>query len=186
MKDSKNTRRGQPSRRNVKRRKRKRRRINTGILMGVLAVVVIIAGFKILSATNHRSVYGKLKHSGYAGSQEQFLASLVGEETEDTTETAYSLAVENGYKGTKNDWYEVLTGVLTENIEIEGTPYGFACKNGYAGSLEEWLETLVDKPEKLGLSKNKKQQTEYELACTYGYTGTFIEWLVALTNDKVF
>lgn len=79
-----------------------------------------------------------------------------------------------------------MTGVLTENIEIEGTPYGFACKNGYAGSLEEWLETLVDKPEKLGLSKNKKQQTEYELACTYGYTGTFIEWLVALTNDKVF
>ena len=131
------------------------------------------------------SVYQSIVWRGYDGTQEQWLASLVGEEADPVgAETAYELAVENGYAGTETEWLEALTGVTVE--QIENTPYAIACEHGFEGSLSEWLTDLADQPEQLGRTKEGGQKTPYDLACEYGYSGTFIEWLVSVTHDHVF
>jgi len=50
--------------------------------------------------------------------------------------TAYDLAVENGYKGTLEEWLESLKGSNGKSA------YELAVENGYSGTIEEWLESL--------------------------------------------
>ena len=155
----------------------------TRMWIGVAAVIAVL--LIIVLAIPRGGVYRTIVQSGYSGTQEQWLASLVGEEADTgNVETAYELAVQNGYKGSEAEWIETLTGAALE--AVEQTPYAIACENGFAGSLTEWLTGLADQPEKLGRSQKTDQKTEYEFACEYGYSGTFIEWLVSVTQDHVF
>lgn len=151
----------------------------------ILAVSIIVICILLICMAHDHSAYQKIVHNGYIGTQEQWLASLVGEEADTgDADTAYQLAVKNGYRGTESEWIETLIGVEVD--DLTGSPYMLACENGFEGSLAEWLTEIADKPEKLGKSDNEGPKTEYELACEYGYSGTFIEWLVSVTHDRVF
>lgn len=167
--------------------KRKRRRKKEPIVPVLIGIVVLLAVglLCLIGGLQNRSPYQKLVHNGYVGTQEQWLASLVGEEANTgDVETAYELAVKNGYKGTEAEWIETLLGSPVDHINA--SPYSIACENGFEGSLAEWLTDIADKPDTLGISNGEGQKTEYELACEYGYSGTFIEWLVSVTHDRVF
>lgn len=155
----------------------------TVVLMGII-VLLVVAVAVMLWFTPGRSAYQMIVHDGYKGTQEQWLASLVGEETDSNADTAYELAVQNGYTGSETEWIDAIVGVPLEFANK--SPYELACENGFDGSLSEWLTSIADNPEMLGQSESAEQRTEYELACEYGYSGTFIEWLVSVTHDRVF
>ena len=151
----------------------------------VIACCVVIVSLCVLAAflwkRQEQGVYNSIVRQGYTGTQEQWLASLVGEEIgQGNAETAYELAVRNGYQGTETDWIERLTGKVV--VEVNRTPYVIARENGFEGSLAEWLTEIATNPMDLGNSNGQSQKTEYELACEYGYTGTFIEWLVSVAE----
>ncbi len=61
---------------------------------------------------------------------------------------AYELAVENGFKGTRQEWLDSLVGTNGVNglNGSDGTngksAYEIACDNGFVGSVEEWLLSL--------------------------------------------
>lgn len=154
------------------------------LLITVICIMLAVLG-GILYFIYNQSIYQLIVRDGYTGTEEQWLASLVGEEVgQDGAESAYELAVANGYAGTEAKWIETIIGVPA--AEIKASPYALACENGFEGSLAEWLAEIADKPEKLGISDGKGQKTEYELACEYGYSGTFVEWIVSVANDRVF
>ncbi len=156
------------------------------------AAVIIICGslgaFAIWRANTNadsKSVYQIIVQDGYQGTQEQWLASLVGQEVSPSEgKTAYELACENGYKRTERVWMKTLTG--NAKAASGASPYAVACKNGYSGSLAQWLESIADAPENLGRSEDSSNKTEYELAREYGYTGTFLEWLISVVSDRAF
>lgn len=151
----------------------------------ILAVLIIAGIVLLLCVVRSPGAYRQIVRMGYTGTQEQWLASLVGEEADTgDADSAYEMAVQNGYRGTESEWIKTLIGVETDSVK--GSPYMLACENGFDGSLSEWLTGLADKPDRLGRSEKGSQKTEYELACEYGYSGTFIEWLVAVTHDRVF
>lgn len=81
--------------------------------------------------------------------------------------SAYELAVENGYRGTEEEWLASLKGNTGQNGR---SAYELAVENGYRGTLEEWLASLNGNN---GLSA-------YELAVENGYRGTEEEWLASL------
>lgn len=143
--------------------------------------VVLVAG--LFSGKKH-SIYQAIVRDGYNGTQEQWLASLVGEVADvGNAKTAYELACENGYQSSEADWIRTIAGRWEG--EIQQSAYEVACENGFDGSLAVWLSEIADDPETLGRGKWEKK-TEYELACEYGYEGTFIEWIVSLIQDRAF
>ena len=153
----------------------------------VVAAITLAAalGITAIAIYHGSSVYQKLVWAGYTGTQEQWLASLVGEEVSaNGSQSAYSLACENGYRKSEAAWIKTLTGISVN--AVEATPYEFACENGFDGTLVQWLTQLADSPETLGRSGDSEDKTVYELACEYGYTDTFIQWLVSVANDSVF
>lgn len=151
-----------------------------------IAVAAIVVGVIILAVIGMpgRSVYRQLRADGYSGTQEQWLASLVGEEAAAADRTAYELACENGYKESYSVWMKTLTGVKTE--DTQKTPYTVVCENGFEGTLDQWLTRIAEDPDTLGRSDGAQEQSEYEQACEYGYTGSFVQWLVSVAFDRVF
>ena len=80
--------------------------------------------------------------------------------------SAYELAVENGFKGTLEEWLE--------SLKIEGkSAYELAVENGFEGTLEEWLESL-----------KVEGKSAYELAVESGFEGTLEEWLESLKGKS--
>ncbi len=148
------------------------------ILCCALGAWLIWGGF----GSGGDGVFGEIVRDGYSGTQEQWLASLVGQEA--GGRTAYQLACGNGYRESEAVWLETISG--SRNTEAGMSPYAAACQNGYSGTFAQWLESLAEEPEAMGRSESGEEKTEYELACEYGYTGTFIEWLISVTNDQVF
>lgn len=166
-------------------RRKKRNKAKWAIVLVIAAVAIAVLLARGLLNVHNNSIYRMIVQDGYTGSQEQWLASLVGEEVDtDKGKTAYELACENGYSASESKWIETLTGVVTD--EVQKSPYATACENGFQGTLSEWLTEIADKPDKLGKSGRNEKKTEYEYACEYGYTGSFIEWLVSVTQDRVF
>jgi hypothetical protein len=98
-------------------------------------------------------------------------------------DSAYTLAVENGYQKSKAEWVKTLTGV--KNADESQTTYQTACANGFEGDLTQWLTHISENPEMLGKSTDGKP-TEYELACSNGFTGTFVEWIVSLSSEHIY
>jgi hypothetical protein len=85
--------------------------------------------------------------------------------------SAYEIAVEQGFKGTLEEWLDSLEG---------SSAYDLAVKNGYKGTLKEWLDSLQGDTGATG-------QSAYDLAVKNGYKGTLNEWLASLigaTGEK--
>lgn len=157
--------------------------------MFVMFLVVTVVGATTLvknkDTDTESSVYQSIVDMGYKGSQEQWLASLVGEERGGlNVESSYELAVINGYMGSEQDWLSTIVKTPVNKKDI--SPYDLICENGYPGSLTEWLNDIADHPDSLGKSIEGERKTEYELACEYGYSGSFTEWLVSVANEKIY
>ncbi|MFR6557011.1 MAG: leucine-rich repeat protein [Alistipes putredinis] len=87
-----------------------------------------------------------------------------------------SLAVENGYRGTEEEWLASLKG----NTGNDGkSAYELAVEKGYQGTEEEWLASLN------GSNGNDGDdgKSAYELAVENGYQGTEEEWLASLKGS---
>jgi hypothetical protein len=72
---------------------------------------------------------------GYAGTEEEWLASLEGAKGEDGS-SAYQIAVDGGYTGTEDEWLESLVGATGKNN------YELAVEQGFTGTIDEYLESL--------------------------------------------
>lgn len=149
------------------------------VLSGIIVILLVVIGV-MLWLVQGQSAYRKMVRDGYTGTQEQLIASLVGEEIAPQEGTAYEMAVQNGYEKTEEDWIRTLTGRMA--TEENQTPYQVACANGFEGNLTQWLTQIAEAPESLGRSQNG-EPTPYEQACEYGFTGTFIEWIVSLLGE---
>lgn len=96
-------------------------------------------------------------------------------------ESAYELAVDNGYTGTQLEWLASLAG---ENGKdgLDGTDgksaYDLAVAKGYTGTESEWLASLVGTAGENG----QNGKSVYELAVEKGFEGTLSEWLDSLVG----
>lgn len=91
--------------------------------------------------------------------------------------TAYDLAVENGYKGTLEEWLESLKGSDGQNGSDGKSAYELAVEKGYTGTLEEWLLSLNG-------TNGSNGKSAYELAVEKGYEGTLDKWLESLKGSN--
>lgn len=89
-------------------------------------------------------------------------------------ESAYELAVKQGFNGTEDQWLASLHG---ESGEDGLSAYEIAVSHfNYDGTEEEWLRSLVGPKGDPGLSA-------YDIAVFYGYTGTEEEWSKTNVTD---
>lgn len=100
--------------------------------------------------------------------------------------SAYDLAVENGYKGTVQEWLASLAGEngkVGEKGERGESAYELAVKNGYTGTEIQWLASLAGEAGVAG-KNGANGKSAYELAVEKGYTGTEAQWLASLIGPK--
>lgn len=86
-------------------------------------------------------------------------------------ESAYEIAVRNGYKGSETEWLATFKGQPGSNGL---SAYQVAAQNGYNGSESDWLTSLIGPR---GLSA-------YQVATANGFVGTQSEWLASLIGLK--
>lgn len=159
--------------------------MNTKRIAALTALMVLLLLLTACGgAASDGAVFDKIVQGGYSGSEEELIASLVGEELSpyDEEKSAYELACEKGYSKSADDWMKTVAGAVA--AEDGASAYSVACENGYDGSFAEWLAGLCENPDELGISGYGEKKTDYEYACEYGYEGSFIEWLISLINDK--
>ena len=84
--------------------------------------------------------------------------------------SAYELAVEKGYEGSLEEWFESLKGSNGKSA------YELAVEGGYSGSEEEWLASLNG-------TNGNNGKSAYELAVEQGYEGTEAEWIASLKGS---
>ena len=96
--------------------------------------------------------------------------------------SAYELAVDNGYKGSQQEWLESLKGETGaqgdkgekgDAGEAGKSAYELAVENGYKGSEVQWLTSLV----------GANGKSAYELACENGFEGDLAAWLDSLAGE---
>lgn len=94
--------------------------------------------------------------------------------------SAYELALLNGFQGTITDWLISLKG-NPGTPGVDGDPgvdgasaYEIAVANGFQGTVVEWLQSLV------GADGN----SAYEIAVLNGFQGTEVEWLLSLVGSS--
>lgn len=87
-------------------------------------------------------------------------------------ESAYDIAVRNGFVGTEQEWLESLKGKDGESLYILDI-YNAMKDDGYTGSLSDFLHEYFSDVEINGKSA-------YEVAVENGYKGTEEEWLASL------
>ena len=80
----------------------------------------------ISTGLNGEGIYELAVRKGFEGTEEQYLASLVGR-------SAYEEARANGYIGTSSEWLDSLQGK---------NAYELAVMAGYEGTLAQWLDDL--------------------------------------------
>ena len=160
-----------------------------------VATEVLAQGPKGDPGENGKSAYEIAKDHGYNGTEEEWLASLIGEAGAAGTngnngKSAYELAVENGYQGTEQEWLASLVGAAGVNGTngTNGTNgksvFELAQENGFTGSLSEWLVSLVGPEGAAGQNgqDGANGKSAYELAVENGYQGTEQEWLASLVG----
>jgi len=117
-------------------------------------------------------------------------------------DSAYEIALANGFEGTESEWLASLVGAKGDTGErgelgiqgVQGLPgvdgesaYELAVAQGYGGSLTEWLASLKgdkgDQGDDGAAGANGK--SAYELAVENGYVGgDEVTWLASLKGDK--
>lgn len=185
-------------------------------ILGIVLVIATSAGTTYLVnqkaiQTNDpisKSAYDIAVDGGYNGTQEQWLASLVGENGKNGNngKSAYELAVENGYENDEATWLESLIGKngsdgRNGNDGKNGTngingrngsngtngksAYQIAVDNGFSGSLSQWLDSLIGSKGDNGKDgvNGTNGASAYELAVQNGFEGTLTEWLASLVSE---
>ena len=168
-------------------------RVTVSIVV-ILTIVIISSVFLIIGCNKVSdskesddiivdNPYSSIVNEGYTGTEEELIASLVGETVEEDPngekESAYLIACKKGYTGGFDKWMNTLTGKTTS--DTNKSAYQLMVDNGYKGTLVQWLTSIVEDVDELGHSEGDNL-TEYELACQYGFEGNFIEWMVSLVN----
>lgn len=86
-------------------------------------------------------------------------------------DSAYDIAVKNGYKGSQQDWLATFKGQAGQNGL---SAYQVAVQNGYNGSISDWLLSLV----------GENGKSAYQVALDNGFVGTQGDWLASLIGAK--
>ncbi len=79
-------------------------------------------------------------------------------------QSAYELAVSDGFQGTAAQWLISLIGPVGDSA------YDVAVKLGYTGTEQQWIDSL----------NGTDGESAYEIAVRNGYTGSEIDWLNSL------
>ena len=87
--------------------------------------------------------------------------------------SSYEIAVQQGYKGTEQQWLNSLKGAAGVNGK---SAFEIAVENGFEGTEEEWLESLHGKDGADG----KNGKSAYDTAVEQGFKGNEKEWLESL------
>lgn len=103
--------------------------------------------FHDVPAIRGYSAYQIAVKNGYAGTEKEWIASIIGVEGK----SAYEVAKETGYTGTKAEWIASLKGEKGDP-GIKGDPgnngangqsaYQIAVQKGFVGDEESWLASL--------------------------------------------
>lgn len=107
-------------------------------------------------------------------------------------ESAYEVAVSNGFKGTETEWLASLkgetgaNGINGEDGADGASAYQIALNNGFEGTEEEWLASLKGDTGKQGIQGETGPSgvSAYEIAVNNGFEGTETEWLASLKGEK--
>ena len=87
-------------------------------------------------------------------------------------DSAYDIAVKNGFEGTEEEWLESLKGEKGDTLDITEI-YNELVNRGYEGSFEDFVRDFLKDTDVIGKSA-------YDLAVEEGYQGTLEEWLDSL------
>ncbi|HFL2415210.1 TPA: BppU family phage baseplate upper protein [Clostridioides difficile] len=104
----------------------------------------------------------------------------------DTGKSAYEIALEDGFVGSKEDWLLSLKGNKGDKGDVgnEGkTAYDVALEEGFVGTKEDWLNSLKGNKGDIGIT-GTNGDSAYEIALKSGFSGNSEEWLISLKGDK--
>lgn len=139
-----------------------------------------IQGQLYVAGTRGYSAYEIAVQNGFVGTEEEWLASLKGEQGEQGIEgkSAYQVAVENGYEGTEEEWLSefltpegyILKQDIVDNLESNSNQKVLSAKQGK--ELKQLVDNKYDKSfideslEELNESINSKASST-EVRTTY-------------------
>lgn len=117
-------------------------------------------------------------------------------------DSAYKIALDNGFRGTQQDWLESLKGEPGEqgepgkdgvDITEGGSAYEIALAEGFEGTRKEWLESLKGEPGEPGEPGRQGDPGEdgfgvdgasaYEIALENGFVGNIQDFLDSLVGE---
>lgn len=117
-------------------------------------------------------------------------------------DSAYKIALDNGFRGTQQDWLDSLKGEPGEqgepgkdgvDITEGGSAYEIAQAHGFEGTREEWLESLKGEPGEPGEPGKQGEPGEdgfgvdgasaYEIALENGFVGNIQDFLDSLVGE---
>lgn len=169
--------------------------VSTGIddfHTGSLATKYIsVYDFTTTSFTTYTSNTNGLKRKRwYACGQGEVPAKLLQQAIKG--ESAYEVAVSNGFKGTEEEWLASLkgetgaNGINGEDGADGASAYQIALNNGFIGTEEEWLASLKGDTGEQGIQgeTGSSGASAYEIAVNNGFEGTETEWLASLKGEK--
>lgn len=93
-------------------------------------------------------------------------------------DSAYDVAVKNGFTGTEAEWLAGLKG--QDGLDADDNAYDIAVKNGFTGTQKEWLASLKGADGKNGTDAVDYLYDKWKQWSESGeYTGTYLEFLTA-------
>ena len=120
-------------------------------------------------------------------------------------DSAYKVALDNGFRGSQEEWLKSLKGEPGEpgkqgepgkdgvDITEGGSAYEIAQAHGFEGTREEWLESLKGEPGEPGKQGEKGEPGEdgfgvdgasaYEIALENGFVGNTQDFLDSLVGE---
>ncbi|QQV88439.1 phosphodiester glycosidase family protein [Staphylococcus phage ZCSS1] len=145
--------------------------------------------------TTLRQMREKLVIVYFSDLTEQQLVDIKGD-------SAYKVALDNGFNGTQKEWLESLKGEPGEpgrqgdpgrdgvDITEGGSAYEIALAEGFQGTREEWLESLKGEPGEPGEKGDPGEDgfgvdgaSAYEIALENGFVGNIQDFLDSLVGE---
>jgi hypothetical protein len=94
-------------------------------------------------------------------------------------QSAYELAVANGFVGSETDWLNSVQGQNGTNGTDGQSAYELAVANGFVGSETDWLNSIKGQDGINGVDG----QSAYELAVANGFVGSETDWLNSIKGQ---
>lgn len=135
---------------------------------------VAIGKFVIINSNDEDN--GKVYQKGE--NQYTYITCMIGK-----GESAYEVAVKNGFEGTEEEWLASLKGEQGD-VGIQGkSAYDIAVEQGYMYGPEVWLASLVGPKGPKG-DVGDQGKSAYAAAVDNGYKGTKAQWLASLKGEQ--